>query len=79
MKQLKIPKHKCEIMKEKKRNHLTLEVKYFIVQEKARKPHLLILKIINHLIFDVNVNYGPHTMGSELRRERFIGNLVHKK
>ena len=50
----KIPKHNREMMKEKKRNHLTLELKYFIVQEKARKPYLLILKSINDVIFDVN-------------------------
>ena len=50
-------------MKVKKRNHLTLEVKHFIVQEKARKPHLLVLKSINDVIFDVNINYGSHTMG----------------
>ena len=59
----------------RKRNHLTLEVKHFIVQEKARKPHLLILKSINDVIFDVNINYVSLTIGSKLRRERFIGYL----
>ena len=67
------------MMKEKKRNHLTLDAKHFIVQGKARKPHLLILKSIDDVIFDVNINYGSLTMGSKLRRERFIGYLEHKK
>ena len=61
-------------MKEKKHNHLTLEVKQFMVQEKGSKPR----KGIKDLIFDENIKYGSHIMGSKLRRERFIGFSEHK-
>ena len=44
-------------MEEKKRNHLTLEVKHFIVQEKARKPR----KSITDLIYDI-IDINPEVV-----------------
>ena len=48
----------CEIKEqEKKRNHLTLELKNFIVKEKATKPQ----KTTSDLISDVSRKYEPKT------------------
>ena len=44
-------------MEERKRNHLTLEIKNHIVLEKVRKPR----RTVRDLIFDVNLKYGIKT------------------
>ena len=51
-------------MEEKKRNHLTLEVKYFIVQEEARKPR----KSITDFIYAVNIKYGIKSSEGTIHR-----------
>ena len=41
-------------MEERKRNHLTLEIKKYIVLEKIRKPR----RTVRDLVHDVNLKYG---------------------
>ena len=41
-------------MEERKRNHLTLEIKNYIVLEKIRKPR----RTVRDLVHDVNLKYG---------------------
>ena len=64
-------------MDEKKRNHLTLEIKHFIIEEKARKPR----KTVRDLVFDVSSKYGVKTSRGTIHRvlkakEKILENMA---
>ena len=64
-------------MVEKKRNHLTLEVKHYIIKEKARKPR----KTVRDLVFDVSSKYGVKTSRGTIHRvlkakEKILENMA---